>query len=90
MDSLAIRSKLEDCRVAGVPRELVVSSLCSDRFWHPLVLYWLMLTCIPRRLVFQVYLEDLEASTSIDRGIEITSGDGLPLQDQDRWLTTPA
>jgi len=44
VDALAIRSQIEACRAAGVPRVLLVSSLCSGRFWHPLNLFWLVLT----------------------------------------------
>jgi uncharacterized protein YbjT (DUF2867 family) len=44
VDALAIRSQIEACRGAGVPRVLLVSSLCSGRFWHPLNLFWLILT----------------------------------------------
>jgi nucleoside-diphosphate-sugar epimerase len=39
VDALAIRSQIEACRTAGVPRVLLVSSLCSGRFWHPLNLF---------------------------------------------------
>jgi uncharacterized protein YbjT (DUF2867 family) len=44
VDALAIRSQIEACRAAGVPRVLLVSSLCSGRFWHPLNLFGLILT----------------------------------------------
>jgi len=44
VDALAIRSQIDACRAAGVPRVLLVSSLCSGRFWHPLNLFWLVLT----------------------------------------------
>jgi len=43
VDALAIRSQIEACRVAGVKRVVLVSSLCSGRLLHPLNLFGLIL-----------------------------------------------
>ena len=43
VDALAIRPQIEACRAAGVKRVVLVSSLCSGRFFHPLNLFGLIL-----------------------------------------------
>ena len=43
VDALAIRSQLDACRQAGVPRVVLVSSLCSGKLFHPLNLFGLIL-----------------------------------------------
>ena len=43
VDALAIRSQIEACKAAGVERVVLVSSLCSGRWIHPLNLFGLIL-----------------------------------------------
>ncbi|MEB3305793.1 MAG: SDR family oxidoreductase [Cyanobacteriota bacterium] len=43
VDALAIRSQLAACKEAGVERVVLVSSLCSGRWIHPLNLFGLIL-----------------------------------------------
>lgn len=43
VDALAIRSQIAACREAGVERVVLVSSLCSGRWIHPLNLFGLIL-----------------------------------------------
>jgi uncharacterized protein YbjT (DUF2867 family) len=43
VDALAIRSQIAACRSAGVKRVVLVSSLCSGRWFHPLNLFGLIL-----------------------------------------------
>ncbi|MEB3193585.1 MAG: SDR family oxidoreductase [Cyanobacteriota bacterium] len=43
VDALAIRSQIAACRQAGVERVVLVSSLCSGRWIHPLNLFGLIL-----------------------------------------------
>jgi uncharacterized protein YbjT (DUF2867 family) len=43
VDALAIRSQIEACRAAGLKRVVLVSSLCSGRWLHPLNLFGLIL-----------------------------------------------
>jgi uncharacterized protein YbjT (DUF2867 family) len=43
VDALAIRSQIAACRSAGVKRVVLVSSLCSGRWLHPLNLFGLIL-----------------------------------------------
>ena len=43
VDALAIRSKIAACREAGLKRVVLVSSLCSGRWFHPLNLFGLIL-----------------------------------------------
>jgi uncharacterized protein YbjT (DUF2867 family) len=43
VDTLAVRSQIAACKVAGVGRVVLVSSLCSGRLIHPLNLFWLVL-----------------------------------------------
>lgn len=43
VDALAIRSQIAACKAAGVERVVLVSSLCSGRWIHPLNLFWLIL-----------------------------------------------
>jgi uncharacterized protein YbjT (DUF2867 family) len=43
VDALAIRTQAEACRAAGVRRVVLVSSLCSGRWLHPLNLFGLIL-----------------------------------------------
>ena len=43
VDALAIRSQIAACREAGLKRVVLVSSLCSGRWFHPLNLFGLIL-----------------------------------------------
>lgn len=43
VDALAVRQQIEACRAAGVKRVVLVSSLCSGRWFHPLNLFGLIL-----------------------------------------------
>ena len=43
VDALAIRSQIDACKAVGVQRVVLVSSLCSGRWLHPLNLFWLIL-----------------------------------------------
>ena len=43
VDALAIRSQIDACKAMGVQRVVLVSSLCSGRWIHPLNLFWLIL-----------------------------------------------
>ncbi|MCT0229654.1 SDR family oxidoreductase [Synechococcus sp. CS-1324] len=43
VDALAMRSQIAACQAAGVQRVVLVSSLCSGRFFHPLNLFGLIL-----------------------------------------------
>ncbi len=43
VDALAMRPQIEACRQAGVKRVVLVSSLCSGRWLHPLNLFGLIL-----------------------------------------------
>lgn len=43
VDALAIRSQIAACKAAGVERVVLVSSLCSGRWIHPLNLFGLIL-----------------------------------------------
>lgn len=43
VDALAIRDQLAACKVAGVGRVVLVSSLCAGRWLHPLNLFGLIL-----------------------------------------------
>jgi uncharacterized protein YbjT (DUF2867 family) len=43
VDALAIRSQIAACRAAGLKRVVLVSSLCSGRWLHPLNLFGLIL-----------------------------------------------
>ncbi|MEB3244223.1 MAG: SDR family oxidoreductase [Cyanobacteriota bacterium] len=43
VDALAIRSQIAACQAAGVERVVLVSSLCSGRWLHPLNLFGLIL-----------------------------------------------
>jgi uncharacterized protein YbjT (DUF2867 family) len=43
VDALAIRAQISACKAAGVGRVLLVSSLCSGRWLHPLNLFGLIL-----------------------------------------------
>ena len=43
VDALAIRSQIAACREAGLKRVVLVSSLCSGRWLHPLNLFGLIL-----------------------------------------------
>ncbi|MFM1799295.1 MAG: hypothetical protein RLZZ117_1573 [Cyanobacteriota bacterium] len=43
VDALAIRSQIEACQAAGLKRVVLVSSLCSGRWFHPLNLFGLIL-----------------------------------------------
>jgi uncharacterized protein YbjT (DUF2867 family) len=43
VDALAIRSQIDACKAVGVQRVVLVSSLCSGRWIHPLNLFWLIL-----------------------------------------------
>ncbi len=43
VDALAIRQQCAACRAAGVKRVVLVSSLCSGRWFHPLNLFGLIL-----------------------------------------------
>lgn len=43
VDALAIRSQIDACKAMGVQRVVLVSSLCSGRWLHPLNLFWLIL-----------------------------------------------
>ena len=43
VDALAIRPQIAACRAAGVKRVVLVSSLCSGRWLHPLNLFGLIL-----------------------------------------------
>ncbi len=43
VDALAIRSQIAACRDAGLKRVVLVSSLCSGRWFHPLNLFGLIL-----------------------------------------------
>jgi len=43
VDALAMRSQIAACKEAGVDRVVLVSSLCSGRWIHPLNLFWLIL-----------------------------------------------
>jgi uncharacterized protein YbjT (DUF2867 family) len=43
VDALAMRPQIAACRAAGVRRVVLVSSLCSGRFFHPLNLFGLIL-----------------------------------------------
>ena len=43
VDALAIRSQIDACKAVGVRRVVLVSSLCSGRWIHPLNLFWLIL-----------------------------------------------
>jgi uncharacterized protein YbjT (DUF2867 family) len=43
VDALGVRRQVAACRAAGVPRVLLVSSLCSGRLLHPLNLFGLIL-----------------------------------------------
>jgi uncharacterized protein YbjT (DUF2867 family) len=43
IDALALRSQIAACKEAGVGRVVLVSSLCSGRWFHPLNLFWLVL-----------------------------------------------
>jgi len=43
VDALGIRAQIAACKKAGVERVVLVSSLCSGRFFHPLNLFGLIL-----------------------------------------------
>ncbi|MCP9929978.1 SDR family oxidoreductase [Cyanobium sp. AMD-g] len=43
VDALAMRPQIEACKAAGVKRVVLVSSLCSGRWLHPLNLFGLIL-----------------------------------------------
>ena len=43
VDALGIRAQISACKKAGVERVVLVSSLCSGRFFHPLNLFGLIL-----------------------------------------------
>ncbi len=43
VDALAIRPQIDACKAAGVKRVVLVSSLCSGRWLHPLNLFGLIL-----------------------------------------------
>ena len=43
VDAQAVRSQIAACKDAGVERVVLVSSLCSGRWIHPLNLFWLVL-----------------------------------------------
>ena len=43
VDALAMRSQIDACKAAGVQRVVLVSSLCSGRWIHPLNLFGLIL-----------------------------------------------
>lgn len=43
VDALAIRSQIAACKAVGLHRVVLVSSLCSGRWLHPLNLFWLVL-----------------------------------------------
>lgn len=43
VDALAIRSQIAACREAGIKRVVLVSALCSGRWFHPLNLFGLIL-----------------------------------------------
>ena len=43
VDALAIRSQIDACKAVGVQRVVLVSSLCSGRWIHPLNLFGLIL-----------------------------------------------
>lgn len=43
VDALAIRSQIDACKAVGLERVVLVSSLCSGRFLHPLNLFGLIL-----------------------------------------------
>jgi uncharacterized protein YbjT (DUF2867 family) len=43
VDALAIRSQIDACRAVGLERVVLVSSLCSGRWLHPLNLFGLIL-----------------------------------------------
>jgi uncharacterized protein YbjT (DUF2867 family) len=43
VDALAIRAQIDACRAAGLKRVVLVSSLCSGRWLHPLNLFGLIL-----------------------------------------------
>jgi uncharacterized protein YbjT (DUF2867 family) len=43
VDALATRAQIAACKDAGVERVVLVSSLCSGRWIHPLNLFWLIL-----------------------------------------------
>lgn len=43
VDALAVRSQIAACKETGVDRVVLVSSLCSGRWIHPLNLFWLVL-----------------------------------------------
>ncbi|MEY4351804.1 MAG: hypothetical protein RLZZ609_45 [Cyanobacteriota bacterium] len=43
VDALAVRAQIAACKETGVDRVVLVSSLCSGRWIHPLNLFWLVL-----------------------------------------------
>lgn len=43
VDALAVRAQIAACKETGVDRLVLVSSLCSGRWIHPLNLFWLVL-----------------------------------------------
>ena len=43
VDALAIRSQIDACKAVGLERVVLVSSLCSGRWFHPLNLFGLIL-----------------------------------------------
>ncbi|MFN9071168.1 MAG: SDR family oxidoreductase [Cyanobacteriota bacterium] len=43
VDALTVRAQIAACKETGVDRVVLVSSLCSGRWIHPLNLFWLVL-----------------------------------------------
>jgi uncharacterized protein YbjT (DUF2867 family) len=55
VDALAIRSQIDACKAVGLERVVLVSSLCSGRWIHPLNLFFLILVW---KRVGERWLED--------------------------------